>query len=154
MSFPTKKNKTQSDWVEQKAPVQKFCTYCVTNLWSHLVIDIVIHKHCIREKWRFMKSIGQLKWGNKKVGWRYTSFNKNAYKQLFLINQGIWSIFLPKNFKTLHSNFNICRNFQKIKMKLYILIIIKKSLSFFFVLLVNYLLTRFILRQVIWSKTL
>jgi len=29
---------------------------------------------------------------------------------------------LPENFKTLHSNFDICRNFQKIKMKFYILI--------------------------------
>ena len=30
-------------------------------------------------------------------------------------------------FKTLHSNFDICRNFQRIKMKFYILIILKKS---------------------------
>jgi len=30
-------------------------------------------------------------------------------------------------FKTLHSNFDICRNFEKIKMKFYILIIFKKS---------------------------
>jgi len=39
-------------------------------------------------------------------------------------------------------------------MKFYILIIFKKSYwNFFFVLLVNYyLLTRFILRQVIWLK--
>jgi len=49
-----------------------------------------------------------------------------------------------ENFKTLHSNFDICRNFQRIKMKFYTLIIFRKALSeFFFVLLVNYLLTRF-----------
>jgi len=33
----------------------------------------------------------------------------------------------PEIFKTLHSNFDICRNFQRIKMKFYILIIFKKS---------------------------
>jgi len=33
----------------------------------------------------------------------------------------------PENFKTLHSNFDICRNFQRIKIKFYILIIFKKS---------------------------
>jgi len=33
----------------------------------------------------------------------------------------------PEIFKTLHSNFEICRNFQRIKMKFYILIIFKKS---------------------------
>ena len=33
----------------------------------------------------------------------------------------------PEIFKTLHSNFDICRNFQRIKMKFYILIILKKS---------------------------
>jgi len=37
-------------------------------------------------------------------------------------------------------------------MKFYILIIFKKSSGNFFVLLVNHFLTRFILRQVIWSK--
>jgi len=40
---------------------------------------------------------------------------------------GIWGIFPPKNFKTLHNNFDICRNFQRIKMKYDILIIFKKS---------------------------
>jgi len=55
-----------------------------------------------------------------------------------------------KNFKTLHCNLDICRNFQRIKMKFYILIIFRKVLmEFFFVLLVNYLLTRYILRQAI-----
>jgi len=46
-------------------------------------------------------------------------------------------------FKIFHSKFDICRNFQRIKMKFYILIISKKShlnfslsCSFFFVLLV------------------
>ena len=34
---------------------------------------------------------------------------------------------IPEIFKTLHSNFDICRNFQRIKMKFYILIIFKKS---------------------------
>jgi len=29
----------------------------------------------------------------------------------------------PEIFKTLHSNFDICRNFERIKMKFYILII-------------------------------
>ena len=33
----------------------------------------------------------------------------------------------PNIFKTLHSNFDIYRNFQRIKMKFYILIIFKKS---------------------------
>ena len=33
----------------------------------------------------------------------------------------------PETFKTLHSNFDICRNFQRMKMKFYILIIFKKS---------------------------
>jgi len=33
----------------------------------------------------------------------------------------------PEIFKTLHSNFDICRNFQRMKMKFYILIIFKKS---------------------------
>jgi len=40
---------------------------------------------------------------------------------------GIWGICPPEIFKTLHSNFDICRNFQRIKMKFYILIIFKKS---------------------------
>ena len=35
-------------------------------------------------------------------------------------------IFPPEIFKALHSNFDICRNFQRIKMKFYILIIVKK----------------------------
>jgi len=44
-------------------------------------------------------------------------------------------------FKTLHSNFDICRNFQRKKMKFYILIIFKKLYwNFSFVLLVNYYL--------------
>jgi len=38
----------------------------------------------------------------------------------------------PENFKTLYSNFDICRNFQRIKMKCYILIIFKKSLILIF----------------------
>jgi len=33
----------------------------------------------------------------------------------------------PEIFKTLHRNFDICRNFQRIKMKFYIPIIFKKS---------------------------
>jgi len=55
-------------------------------------------------------------------------------------------------FKTLHSNFDICRNFQTMKLKFCILIIFKESftvLEFFFVLLVNYLLSGYILRQAI-----
>jgi len=39
---------------------------------------------------------------------------------------GIWGICSPEIFKTLHSNFDICRNFQRIKMKFYILIIFMK----------------------------
>jgi len=40
---------------------------------------------------------------------------------------GIWGICAPPEiFKTLHSNFDICKNFQKIKMKFDILIIFKK----------------------------
>jgi len=34
----------------------------------------------------------------------------------------------PENFGTLHSNFNIYRNFQRMKMKFYILIMFKKNL--------------------------
>ena len=57
------------------------------------------------------------------------------------------------NFKTLHRNFDICRNFQMIKMKFCNLIVFKKVLfQFFFVLLLNYLLTRFILGQATWLK--
>jgi len=59
----------------------------------------------------------------------------------------------PEIFKAFHSDFDICRNFQRIKMKIFFLIIFKKSYWNFSVLLVNYLLTR-ILRQVIWSKIL
>jgi len=56
----------------------------------------------------------------------------------------------PEIFKTFHSNFDICRNLQIIKLKLCILIILRKVLlKLFFVLLVNYILTRYILRQVI-----
>ena len=40
---------------------------------------------------------------------------------------GHLGICTPEIFKTLHSNFVICRNFQRIKMKVYILIIFKKS---------------------------
>jgi len=36
--------------------------------------------------------------------------------------------FDPQNFEALHSNFDFCRNFQRIKVKIYILIIFKKSL--------------------------
>jgi len=39
----------------------------------------------------------------------------------------IWGIGPPEIFKTLHSNFDICRNFQRIKMKFYIIIMFKKS---------------------------
>ena len=35
---------------------------------------------------------------------------------------GAFGAFPRENFKTLHSNFDICRNFQRIKMKFYILI--------------------------------
>jgi len=36
----------------------------------------------------------------------------------------LWQLehFPPENFKTFHKNFDICRNFQRIKMKFYILI--------------------------------
>jgi len=39
----------------------------------------------------------------------------------------IWGISPPEIFRTLHSNFDICRNFQRIKMKFCILIIFEKS---------------------------
>ena len=57
----------------------------------------------------------------------------------------------PEIFKTLHSNSDIYRNFQIIKLKFCILIIFKKSLTWNFLYL-TYLLTRYILRQIIWSK--
>ena len=62
---------------------------------------------------------------------------------------GIWGICRPPEiFKTLYSNFDICRNFQMIKLKSCILIIFKKSLAGIFLCL-TYLLTRYILRQAI-----
>jgi len=30
----------------------------------------------VQEKWRFIKSITQLKWADYKVGWRWASFKK------------------------------------------------------------------------------
>jgi len=58
-----------------------------------------------------------------------------------------------KIFKTLHSNFDICKNFQRIKMKFYILIIFKKSYwNFSLSCSLIILHARFILRQVIRSK--
>jgi len=39
---------------------------------------------------------------------------------------GIWGICPPGIFKTLHSDFDICRNFQRLKMKFCILTILKK----------------------------
>jgi len=45
---------------------------------------------------------------------------------------GAFGAFAPvENFKTLHSNFVICRNFQRLKMKFYILINFKKSYLIF-----------------------
>jgi len=38
----------------------------------------------------------------------------------------------PENFKTLHSKFDICRNFQRMKMKFRSKIIFKKSYLKFF----------------------
>jgi len=46
-------------------------------------------------------------------------------------------IFRPEIFKTLHSNFDICRNFQIIKLKYCILIIFKKSLIRIFLCLTD-----------------
>jgi len=63
-------------------------------------------------------------------------------------NRGGGAFAPPEIFKAFHSDFDICRNFQRIKMKIFFLIIFKKSYWNFSVLLVNYLLTR-ILRQVI-----
>jgi len=52
----------------------------------------------------------------------------------------------PRKFQNIPQQFDICRNFQRIKTKFCIVIIFKKKVLFeiFFVLLVNYLLTRFI----------
>jgi len=54
----------------------------------------------------------------------------------------------PEIFEILYSNFDICRNFQMIKLKFCILIIFKKSLTGIFLCL-TYLLTRYILRDAI-----
>jgi len=54
----------------------------------------------------------------------------------------------PKIFNTMLRNFEICKNFQIMTMKFSILIIFMES-YWKFVLLANYLLTRFALRQVI-----
>jgi len=43
----------------------------------------------------------------------------------------------PELFKTLHSNFDICRNFQIIKLKYCILILFKKSLIRIFLCLTD-----------------
>jgi len=52
-----------------------------------------------------------------------------TYVAMQVRNQGELGHFPPpENFKTLHSNFHICRNFQGIKMKFCILNIFKKSL--------------------------
>ena len=49
-----------------------------------------------------------------------------------------------ENFKTLHSNFDICRNFQRIKMKLYILI-------FFWIFLSHWLIVSF--KDLSWDRS-
>jgi len=54
---------------------------------------------------------------------------------------------LPEIFKTLHSNFAICRKLSKNKDEILFSNHFQEILlEFFFVLLVNYLLTRFTLR--------
>jgi len=53
-------------------------------------------------------------------------------------NQGAFAP--PEIFKTLHGTFDICRNFQRIKMKFYIVIIFKKpylSFSLFYWLIIS-----------------
>ena len=57
----------------------------------------------------------------------------------------------PQIFKILYSNFEICGNFQIIKLKVCILIIFKKSLTGIFLCL-THLPTRCILRQAFWWK--
>jgi len=64
----------------------------------------------------------------------FVSFQQNKLISLFsntvyqARNQGgHLGICPPEIFKTLHSNFDICRNFQRIKMKFFILIVFKKS---------------------------
>jgi len=58
----------------------------------------------------------------------------------------------PEIFKTLHSNFDICRSFQRIKMKFYILMILRNLIGISVSCSLTFLLTRFILKQVIWLK--
>jgi len=88
--------------------------------------------------------------GNMKQLRLFTTVSNRAGAQSGGGNLGIC---IPQNFKTLHSNFDICRNFQRIKMKFLVFYSFRKGLfEFFFVRLVNYLLTRFILSQAIWSK--
>ena len=69
---------------------------------------------------------------------------------------GIWGICPPENFKMLHSNFDICRNFQRIKMKFYILFpkifrnaVCVYALILFLTLIVN-IITVLLSHQ--WSK--
>jgi len=58
---------------------------------------------------------------------------KTSIEKLLYIRRAIkgGGISPPEIFKTLHSNFDICRNFQIIKLKYCILIIFKKSYSNF-----------------------
>jgi len=51
----------------------------------------------------------------------------NSYNSDQARNQGGGAFAPPEIFKTLQSNFDIWRNFQRLKMEFYILIIFKKS---------------------------
>jgi len=58
----------------------------------------------------------------------------------------------PRNFQNTAQKFWHLQNLSKDKDEISYSFFKEILLEFFFVLLVNYLLTRFILRQVIWSK--
>jgi len=63
-----------------------------------------------------------------KIFWNRWSIKQYAITVRQARNQGgNLGIGPPEIFKTLHSNFDICRNFQRIKMKFYIIIMFKKS---------------------------
>jgi len=69
--------------------------------------------------------------GNKSLAYMWLP-NKFCHSTLGMVAGaqavGAFGAFsIPKIFKTLHSNFDICRNFQRIKMKFHILIIFNKS---------------------------
>ena len=60
------------------------------------------------------------------------STSENTLKQARNQGGAFRGIFPPLNFKTLHSNFDICRNFKRVKMNFYIVNVFQKSFIWIF----------------------